>query len=50
MGRVKEGSDMFLDNVSLKDVGESLGMNVTIIEPTPEGLVRGITDECKRKD
>jgi putative radical SAM enzyme (TIGR03279 family) len=47
---LRDGSDMFLDNVSLKEVGESLGMNVTIIEPTPDGLVRGITDACKRKD
>ncbi len=47
---LRDGSDMFLDNVTLKDIGESLGMNIRVIEPTPEGLLKGITDECKRKD
>ncbi len=45
---LREGSDMFLDNVSLKDMAESLGMKVRVIEPTPDGILRGITDECKR--
>ncbi len=45
---LREGSDMFLDNVTLKDMEESLGMHVKAIEPTPEGLLRGITDGCKR--
>ena len=47
---LKEGSDMFLDNVTLKDMEESLGMLVKAIEPTPEGLLRGITDGCKREN
>lgn len=47
---LKEGSDVFLDNVTLKDMAETLGMQVLAIEPTPGGLLRGITDECKRKD
>jgi hypothetical protein len=41
---------MFLDNVTLKDIEESLGMRVKAIEPTPEGLLRGITDGCKREN
>jgi len=47
---LREGSDMFLDNVTLNDIAESLGMNVVTIEPTPEGLLRGITDGCKRQN
>ena len=47
---LREGSDMFLDNVTLKDMEESLGMHVNAIEPTPEGLLRGITDGCKREN
>jgi NifB/MoaA-like Fe-S oxidoreductase len=44
---LKYGADVFLDNVTLKDVEECLGMNVTAIDPTPEGLLKGITDGCK---
>ena len=47
---LKEGTDMFLDNVTLKDLEESLGINVAAIESTPQGLLKGIKDECKRKD
>ncbi|HEW81350.1 MAG TPA: DUF512 domain-containing protein, partial [Nitrospirae bacterium] len=47
---LKEGTDMFLDNVTLRDIEESLGMNVVAVEPTPQGLLKGITNECKRKD
>jgi putative radical SAM enzyme (TIGR03279 family) len=47
---LKEGTDMLLDNVTLRDLEESLGMNVVAIEPTPQGLLNGITDECKRED
>ncbi|MBI4682117.1 MAG: DUF512 domain-containing protein [Nitrospirae bacterium] len=47
---LKEGSDMFLDNVTLKDLEESLGMHVKVIEPTPDGILKGITDGCKRED
>jgi putative radical SAM enzyme (TIGR03279 family) len=46
----KSDSDVFLDNVTLKDMEETLGMCVKAIEPTPEGLLRGITDGCKRED
>lgn len=47
---LKEGTDMLLDNVTLRDLEESLGMNVVAIESTPLGLLKGITDECKRED
>lgn len=47
---LRDGHDMFLDNVTLKDMGESLGMQVRPIEPTPEGLLKGITDGCEWKD
>jgi putative radical SAM enzyme (TIGR03279 family) len=47
---LKEGTDMLLDNVTLRDLEESLGMNVVAIEATPLGLLKGITDECKRED
>ena len=47
---LREGTDMFLDNVTLKDMEESLGMHVKAIDPTPDGLLRGITDGCKREN
>ncbi len=47
---LREGSDMFLDNVTLKDLQESLGMRVIAIDPTPDGILRGILDEHKRKN
>jgi len=47
---LKEGTDMLLDNVTLRDLEESLGMNVAAIESTPQGLLKGITDECKREN
>ncbi len=43
---LRNGSDVFLDNVTLKDMSESLGMDVKVIDPTPEGLIRGISDGC----
>jgi len=47
---LRNGSDVFLDNVTLKDLSESLGMDVMVIDPTPEGLIKGITDGCQRED
>ena len=47
---LKEDTDMMLDNVTLRDLEESLGMNVVAIESTPQGLLKGIRDECKRED
>jgi putative radical SAM enzyme (TIGR03279 family) len=47
---LKYGSDIFLDNVTLKDIEECLGMRVKAIDPTPEGFLKGITDGCKREN
>jgi len=47
---LREGSDMFLDNVTLQDIEESLGMKVKSIASTPEGLLKGATDGCKWED
>jgi len=47
---LKNGEDMFLDNVTLKGMEESLSMQVKPIEPTPEGILEGITYGCKRED
>jgi putative radical SAM enzyme (TIGR03279 family) len=45
---LKHGSDIFLDDVSLHDLEESLGIKVKAIESTPEGIIRGIRDEDRR--
>jgi len=42
---LKEGENMFLDDITLKDMEEALGTTVKKIESTPEGLVRGIVEE-----
>ena len=47
---LRNGSGLFLDNVSLKDLEENLGIKVYPIEPTPEGLLEGILYECKRQN
>lgn len=47
---LRNESDVFLDNVTIKDLEESLGMRVRVIESTPEGILRGIKDESERKD
>lgn len=47
---LKDGDDVFLDNLTLKDLEENLNIKVKAIEPTPEGLLKGITDGCERED
>ncbi|MBI4843261.1 MAG: DUF512 domain-containing protein [Nitrospirae bacterium] len=47
---LKEGSDLFLDNVKLKDIEETLGIPLIKIESTPQGLLEGIKDGCKWED
>ncbi len=47
---LKHDEDVFLDNVTIKDMEESIGMRVIPIESTPEGLLKGIIDGYKRKD
>jgi NifB/MoaA-like Fe-S oxidoreductase len=41
---LRDGHTTFLDNVTLKDIEESLSMQVKVIEPTPDGFLKGITD------
>lgn len=47
---LRDSSNTFLDNVTLTDMEESMGMQVKAIESTPEGLLKGIIDVSKRKD
>jgi len=42
---LKNGEDMFLDDITLKDMEEALGLPMKKIESTPEGLIQGITGE-----
>ncbi|MBI5740277.1 MAG: DUF512 domain-containing protein [Nitrospirae bacterium] len=44
---LKYGSDVFLDDFTLKDVEECLGMRVKAVDPTPEGLLKGISNGTK---
>ncbi len=47
---LRDGHNMFLDNVTLSDMEESLGVQVKSVEPTPAGLLKGITDGRKWED
>lgn len=47
---LRDRKDTFLDNVTLKDLEEALGMRVMPIESTPEGLLKGVLNECKWKN
>ncbi|MBI5049646.1 MAG: DUF512 domain-containing protein [Nitrospirae bacterium] len=47
---LKYGDNTFLDNLTLKDMEEHLNIKVKPVQSSPEGLIKGITDECKRKD
>jgi putative radical SAM enzyme (TIGR03279 family) len=42
---LKEGENVFLDDITLKDMEEALGTAVKKIESTPEGLIQGIVEE-----
>lgn len=42
---LKEGENVFLDDITLKDMEEALGTAVKKIESTPEGLIKGIESE-----
>jgi NifB/MoaA-like Fe-S oxidoreductase len=37
--------EVFLDDVTVKDVAKGLGMEARVIESTPDGLLKGLTDE-----
>jgi NifB/MoaA-like Fe-S oxidoreductase len=39
---LREGADVFLDDVTVADLGASLGLPCRIIESTPRGLMDGI--------
>jgi putative radical SAM enzyme (TIGR03279 family) len=41
---LKEGENMFLDDITLKDMEEALGTAVKKIESTPDGLIKGIVE------
>ena len=43
---LREGENIFLDDITLKDMEEALGTSVKKIESTPEGLIRGIESEA----
>lgn len=41
---MREGENVFLDDISKKDIEDALGIRVKVIEPTPEGLLNGLED------
>ncbi len=43
---VLDDQDRFLDNVTLDDMQEALGIPVKKIVATPEGLIKGISEQC----
>jgi putative radical SAM enzyme (TIGR03279 family) len=43
---VLDDQDRFLDNVTLDDMQEALGIPVNKIVSTPEGLIKGIAEQC----
>jgi putative radical SAM enzyme (TIGR03279 family) len=47
---LRDGEDIFLDNVTVKDMEESLGMRVKVVGSTPAGLIKGLKDAGKREN
>ncbi len=41
---MREGENVFMDDISKKDIEDALGIRVKVIEPTPEGLLKGLED------
>lgn len=41
---LREGNDVFLDNVSVRDIEKVAGIRAKTVESTPEGLLRGATE------
>lgn len=39
---LKEGENVFLDDISKKDIEHALGIKAKVIEPTPEGIMNGM--------
>ncbi|MBI4822767.1 MAG: DUF512 domain-containing protein [Nitrospirae bacterium] len=42
---LRDERDVFLDDVSLKDIESALKIKAKVIEPTPEGLIRAMEDK-----
>ncbi|MDP2166859.1 MAG: DUF512 domain-containing protein [Thermodesulfovibrionales bacterium] len=42
---LRDGNDLFLDDISPKNIEETLGIEVKVIESTPEGLIKGIVEK-----
>ncbi|MEW6213856.1 MAG: DUF512 domain-containing protein [Nitrospirota bacterium] len=42
---LKNGEDIFLDDITLKDMEDTLGIPARKIKSTPDGLIQGITGE-----
>lgn len=42
---MREGDEVFLDDVSKKDVEDILGVKAIVIESTPQGIVEAITEQ-----
>lgn len=47
---LREGEDVFLDDISKRDIERALGIKVKVIESTPEGIIKGmeVMSEDKR--
>ena len=43
---MKEGEEVFLDDIAKKDVEDLFGVTVAVVESTPKGLVGAITSLC----
>jgi len=41
---LKDGENMLLDDITLKDMEKTLGIPAKKIDPTPEGLIRGLQE------
>jgi putative radical SAM enzyme (TIGR03279 family) len=41
---LREGRDVFLDDVTVKDMENALGLKTVVVESTPEGLLKGVAE------
>lgn len=44
---LRDGEKVFLDDISKKDIGRALNIKVNVIEPTPEGLIKGLIKDTE---
>ena len=44
----RDGEDVFLDDISRKDIENALDIKVNVIESTPEGIVRGWRESIEK--